>query len=173
MYDLSLGIRWAFTGPSRSRFLAWASSHESLYLILYFIVWNMRALYGYKFLVSASDCRPTCHPNVERPVKFTSTHLLPTATMTTNATAPAAIAGFMSALTEQVHSYVPEVRDQSVLENAFPPRYEDIRRFARFFDGRCVRPTSSPGACPSDVHALQMQCRDAVVSVPIGGGPAD
>ena len=46
----------------------------------------------------------------------------------------------MSGLTEPVQSYVPEVRGHSVLENAFPPRYEDIRRFARFFDERCVPP---------------------------------
>jgi hypothetical protein len=72
--------------------------------------------------------------------------------MTTISNAP--VAGFMSALTEPVHDSVPEVRDQSVLENAFPPRYEDIRRFERFFDGRCVRPSAPICACPSDAYGL-------------------
>lgn len=57
--------------------------------------------------------------------------------------APPAIAGVMSALPEPVHSFAPEVPDKSVLENAFPPRYEDIRRFVHFFDDRRVRPPSS------------------------------
>lgn len=70
--------------------------------------------------------------------------------MTMNSSAPMAIAGFMSSLAEPVHSNI----DQSILENAFPPRYEDIRRFAHFFDGRCVRPTSTFCACPSDAHGV-------------------
>ncbi len=78
-------------------------------------------------------------PTLGAQIKISSTTLPSTATMTT--IAPSAIAGVMSTLTEPVHGYVSEVRDKSVLENAFPPRYEDIQRFVRFFDCRCVRPS--------------------------------
>ena len=65
------------------------------------------------------------------------------------AIAPSAIAGVMSSLTGPVHGYVSELRDKSVLENAFPSRYKDIRRFVRFFDDRCVRPSSY---VPTDLY---------------------
>jgi hypothetical protein len=51
--------------------------------------------------------------------------------------APPATAGVVSATGEPVHTYAREVRDTSVLENAFPPMYEDIGRFVGFFDDRC------------------------------------
>lgn len=102
----------------------------------------------------STDTNPsTFHAPMRPPLsaqsKFSCTTLPSTATMTT--IAPSAIAGVMSTLTEPMHGYVSDVRDNSVLENAFPPRYQDIRRFVRFFDGRCVRPLSCAPADPYGV----------------------
>lgn len=69
--------------------------------------------------------------------------------------APPATAGVMSTFPEPVNGYVSEARDKSVLENAFPPRYEDIRRFVRFFDGRCVRPWL---CVPTDPYGRGSRC---------------
>ena len=96
-----------------------------------------------------STFHASMRPTLSAQSKFSCTTLPSTATMTT--IAPSAIAGVMSTLTEPMHGYVSEVRDNSVLENAFPPRYEDIRRFVRFFDGRCVRPSSCAPADPYGV----------------------